>query len=222
MKSISPTHPSSCDDDGARALTHLRRRALVPAIVVWACIAWGFTIGMDPPLDPVAAAWRHAASRFVLVLVAGAVIVWPTSLMLAPSGSLGDMLTESMTLALLLGSAVVAVQLALGHAALIAIGAALLSANWILLLGALSGASGPRSGPMFIAVCLMILGLPAAVFLPAPWTLLFGPLAGVWTISQAHPSAAAIWLATAWPAAAMVALWIVACRNRDPKRGLAL
>lgn len=197
-----------------------RRRLLIPCIVIWATLAWLTSMGTTSPLDPTPQAWAHATQRLLLVLTSGSVLVWPATLCWSQSFSGPTVLSESITIAVLLGAAVVSVLLPGGWALATACAAAALLSAWVLAVGGICVlAHGARHRwPLLIFAAATLLMLPLAVVLPSPGPLLTGPLSAAWAI-HAQPAQGLLWACTGVPLLLAGITWRATCLSGLFRRG---
>jgi hypothetical protein len=163
----------------------LRRRLFVPCVVAWAACAWIILIGTEPPLDPSAQAWAHVTSRVLLGLTAGAVLVWPASVLCRQNMPRRIIAGETLLLMVLLGACVVALRLPGGDSGPAVLSGAALLCAWLLLVGGVTAwaMTCHRAIGWFIAPAVL-LPLVCAGILPSAADLLLGPLTAAWRLGE--------------------------------------
>ncbi len=196
-------------------MSSLRRRCFVPCALAWTCIAWASTIGLRAPIDPSPALWAHASGRFLAVLVAGATLVWPATV-LQRHTSRWLCFGESLLLALLLGAIAFGLAATGGMPAFHATTGGTVLAMWVLAMGGWVAAAQSRRWWIGWAACLgMIVGLIASSTLAEPWRVFIGPLAAAWAIADVPDAALMHWsLAAGWATMIGASGWAVSCSRR--------
>ena len=197
-----------------------RRRLLVPCILIWAALAWLIVIGTTAPIDPSPESWVRAIRRLMVVFAGGSVLVWPATMLNTTFDNPSVIAAESITLAILLGAAVIGLLLPSEVALARAIAAATLLGTWVLAAGGICARAGAmhRRWPVLGFAFVTIVLLPLVVVIPEPWPLLMGPLAVAWAIGSAH-EASVLWACTLLPLAVLLTTWRPTCHTSIFRRG---